>query len=162
MKLDQNENVLGGMFAFVSRVAFGRNDVSKPRGVCGPRFVAIAAATLVAACATPAEPPAVEPRIRHYPTPDVIVGTSNSGRFETSAGCVFFRFENRPDRRAPALFASGTRLSSDRRSILLPGGGSISFGRRVTVAFEAPPNATGLDSECGANPILIFNLVVTE
>jgi hypothetical protein len=161
MKPDQNVNVQVGMNALVQTVAAEWNDVPESRASRGPGLVALAAA-LLGACATPAEPPAGQPRIRHYAPPEIVIGTSNSGRFETSAGCIFFRFENRPDRRAPALFAPGTRFSSDRRYILLPSGGSIKFGRRVTIAFEAPPNATGLDSECGANPLLVFNLVVTE
>ena len=154
MKLDQNKNVCIGMFAFVPHLA-----IPGFRRARGPGFVALAAAALLGGCATPVEPSTEEPTIRHYSPPDAIVGTSNSGRFETSGGCIFFRFENRPDRRPPALFAPGTRLSSDRRSILLPGGRSISFGRRVTIAFEAPPNATGLDSTCGANPIQVLNTV---
>jgi hypothetical protein len=155
MKPDQNENVCLDMIAFVTRAAAGWND--------NPKALTIAAAAaLLAACATSPEPAGIAPTVRHYPAPDIIVGTRNSGRFETTEGCIYFRFENRPDRRAPALFASGARLSSDRRFILLPGGASIPFGRRVTIAFEAPPNATGLDSQCGANPILVLNLVVTE
>lgn len=126
------------------------------------RSPTVAAAALLAACATPAPRPAGEPTIRHYPPPGIIVGTSNAGRFETSGGCIFFRFENRPDRRPSALFAPGTRLSPSRRSILLPGGKSIPFGRRVTIAFESSPNSTGLDSICGDNPIQILNLVEKE
>ena len=166
MKPDQNKNVRQIMNVFVPFAAAGRNGVSEEprrRPLGAGRFAALAAATLLAACATPSAPSAAgEATVRHYPRPEIVVGTSNSGRFETSGGCIFFRFENRPDRRAPALFESGTRLSSDRRLILLPGGGSIKFGRRVTIAFEGPPNATGLDQECGANPIKVFNLVVTE
>lgn len=100
--------------------------------------------------------------MRQYPPPDIIVATSNTGRFETSGGCIYFRYETRPDRRDPALFARGTSLSPDRRAIILPGGEAITFGRRVTIAFEAPPNATGLDLACGANPILVLKRVRTE
>ncbi len=122
-------------------------------------FAAAAAAALLAGCATSAPPAAAEAAVRHYPNPDIIVATSNSGRLESSAGCIFFRFENRPDQRRPALFAPGTRLSSDRRLILLPDGKSIAFGTRVTIAFESSPNARGLDSECGDEPIQVLDLV---
>lgn len=139
MKPDQNKNVFRGM-----------HDLAP--------FAPAFAAALLTACATAAAP-ADAPIVRHYPVPEIVVGTSNSGRFETNGGCIYFRFENRPDRRPPALFATGTKLSPDRRSIVLPGGKSIRFGRTVTIAFEAPPNATGLNSTCGADPILILKTV---
>jgi len=126
------------------------------------RLATVAAGALLAGCTTPIQPPPAGPTVRHYPPPDIIVGTSNTGRFEASGGCIYFRYGTRPERLAPALFAPGTSLSPDRRAIILPGAEAISFGRRVTIAFEAPPNATGLDVACGANPILVLNLVKTE
>lgn len=136
---------------------YGPNAVLKPSA----RLLRLATATvaaLLAACATPTEPPAAGLTVRHYPPPDIIVATSNTGRFETSGGCIYFRYERHPDQRRPALFARGTSLSPDRRAIILPGGEAISFGRRVTITYEAPPNATGFDLTCGANPILVLNL----
>lgn len=139
----------------------------EPKAVLKPsirplRLATATVAALLAACATPIEPPAAGLTVRHYPLPDIIVATSNTGRFETSGGCIHFRYETHPDRRPTALFAPSTSLSPDRRAIILPGGETISFGKRVTITYEAPPNATGLDLACGANPILVLNLGKTE
>lgn len=126
------------------------------RGLVSTVRICIAAA-LIAGCAHPAAPPGEAPIVRHYTPSEIIVGTRNTGRFEIVDGCIFFGFDRRRWRK-PALFPPGTRLSADRR-ILLPNGQSIAVGKRVEIAFEAPPIRPTVDRTCGEDPIEVLERV---
>jgi hypothetical protein len=118
------------------------------------RCALVLTAALLSACAA-AVPPDVA--VRHYQPSEIIVSTSNVGRFRASHGCILFEYDTIRSRRDSALFPLGARLSEDRRSILLPNGQSIRLGAKVAIEFEAPPYGD-LDRACGPRPILVREL----
>lgn len=117
--------------------------------------------SLMTACAI-ASPNAPPPVVRFYIPPPIIVPGRMTGRFETSGGCIFFDLQrNRPFRFA-TVFPPGSKLSGDRRSVMLPNGQSIPFHKTVTIVSERPSNPVGDDQTCGPNPIEVIKLIVTE
>ena len=115
----------------------------------------LAGVALLCACTTPDSQVAV----RYYTPSEIIVPTSNSGTFEAAGGCIFFRYERHQSRRVAALFPPGSRLSQAGGAVVLPNGQSIPFNRRVTIAYERPPNRRFVDETCGSNPIQVLNLL---
>lgn len=118
------------------------------------------ATAFVSACATPAVNSA-PPALRYYTPSEIVVPSAGVGRFEAEGRCVMFHYAKNRFRRA-ALFPSGTRLSENGKSVLLPNGQSISFGTRVKIGFEAPPHKPNVDQSCGPNPIEVLEVVEGE
>jgi hypothetical protein len=125
------------------------------------RTAAIAGFALLGACATTVT--SADVALRYYTPPEAIVPVNRVGRLSATGQCIFLH----SDRRRPgvaALFPQRSRLSDDRRSILLPNGQSIPFGEKVTlVAVSSPTNETwpGKPQEgetCGPNPVLVLYL----
>ena len=140
-----------------------RPDPSSPlrRTRLAPIRLAMAAlaALLAAACATVAPAPP-ETQVRHWPEEHarVIVSTGSFGRFEARAGCIWFDFAHPLAETDAALFPPGTRLTADRRGVLLPDGETIPFGRRVAVEYQRGPHRPDLDRTCGREPIEVLQL----
>lgn len=95
--------------------------------------------------------------MRYYVPSEIIVADGNAGKFRAANGCIFFDYGTKRRWRASALFPAGTRLSSNRRSIVLPSGQSIPFGKRVAVVYQSPPFGNR-DETCGTRPIEVLHL----
>jgi len=115
--------------------------------------------TCLGACATFDFAAPQDVVVRHHVPSDIIVAGSSVGRFRTANGCIYFDREAKPVWRIPVLFVPGTRLSDDRRSIVLPGRQSIPFGRRVRITAEVPPNGR-VDETCGPRPYQVLEIEV--
>jgi hypothetical protein len=127
------------------------------------RTAAIAGFALLGACATPVTGVGADVALRYYAPSEAIVPVKRVGRLSATGQCIFLHF----DRQRPgvaALFPQRSRLSDDRRSILLPNGQSIPFGEKVTlISVGSPTNETWPgkpqhDDTCGPNPVLVLNL----
>ena len=127
------------------------------------RTAAIVGLALLGACATPVTGVGVDVALRYYAPPEAIVPVERAGRLSATGQCIFFQ----SDRQRPvvaALFPQRSRLSDDRRSILLPNGQSVPFGKKVTLIFvsrltnETWPGKPQHDETCGPNPVLVLNL----
>jgi hypothetical protein len=81
----------------------------------------------------------------------------NVGRFHAVNACIYFDRAQAPERRVPALFPRGTRLSDDRRSVIMPDGQAVPFGQEVNVTAELPPFGQR-DETCGPNPIEVLRV----
>ena len=145
-------------------------DSVHPKGAAGASFpgetirtAAMAGLALLGACATPVTGVGAEVALRYYATPEAIVPVERTGRLSATGQCIFFHSDPRRPGVA-ALFPHRSRLSDDRRSILLPNGRSIRFGEKVTLIFvgsptnETWPGKPRHDETCGPNPVLVLNL----
>lgn len=127
------------------------------------RTIAVAGLALLAACATTATSVGEDVAVRYYSTPEAIVPVERTGRLSATGQCIFFHSDpQRPG--VAALFPQRSRLSDDRRSILLPNGQSVRLGEKVTLIFvgrptnETWPGKPQEDETCGPNPLLVLNI----
>jgi hypothetical protein len=126
-------------------------------------MAAMAGLALLGACATPVASAGDDVTLRHYAPPEAIVPVERTGRLSATGQCIFFHSDPRRPGVA-ALFPNRSRLSDDRRSILLPNGQSIRFGEKVTLIFvgsptnETWPGKPQEDETCGPNPVSVLNL----
>lgn len=127
------------------------------------RVTSVAGLALLGACATPMTGVGADVALQYYAPQEAIVPVERAGQLSATGQCIFFQF----DRQRPvvaALFPQRTRLSDDRRSILLPNGQSIPFGKKVTLTFvsrptnETWPGKPQHDETCGPNPVLVLSL----
>ena len=81
----------------------------------------------------------------------------NVGRFRVTDACIYFDRAQQPGRAVPALFPRGTRLSEDRRSIIMPDGQAVAFGQEVNVTAERPPFGQR-DETCGPDPVEVLSV----
>jgi hypothetical protein len=138
----------------------GAASASFPSGTF--RTTALAGLALLGACATPATGAGDDLALRYYAPSEAIVPAKKAGRFAAAGQCIFFHHDpGRPG--VAALFPQRSRLSDDRRSILLPNGQSIPFGEKVTLIYERGPDETWPgktqeDETCGPNPLHVLNL----
>lgn len=95
--------------------------------------------------------------LRHHSPRETMVDAGSVGRFRVAKACIFFDRAQRPLERAPALFPPATRLSDDRRSIVMPDGHAVPFGQVVHVTAERPPFGIR-DETCGTNPIEVLSV----
>lgn len=94
--------------------------------------------------------------LRHHSPRETMVDSGSVGRFGVANDCIFFDRAQSPLGRVPALFPPATRLSDDRRSIMMPDGQAVPFGKMVHVTAERPPFGIR-DETCGANPIEVLS-----
>lgn len=83
--------------------------------------------------------------------------SGNVGRFRAANACIYFDRAEEPAGRIPALFPRGTRLSDDRRSIIMPDGKAVPLGMKVNVIAERPPFGQR-DETCGPSPIEVLSV----
>jgi hypothetical protein len=98
-----------------------------------------------------------EVTVTHYAPSPIIVATGNAGVFRPADGCIVFVYGAGRRWRAAALFPPGTGVAADQRSLRLPNGQSIPFGREVAVVYEAPP-ARPDDPLCRLRTIQVLHL----
>ena len=101
--------------------------------------------------------PAPDLVLRHHSPRETMRDLGSVGRFRVANACIYFDRAQRPVERVPALFPHGTRLSDDRRSIIMLDGQAVPFGEMVNVIAERPP--FGLpDETCGPRPIEVLSV----
>jgi hypothetical protein len=107
-------------------------------------------------CATvgPAPPNVV---LRHHSPREWAADSGSVGRFRVANACIYFDRVQTPAQPVAALFPRGARFSDDRRSIVMPDGQSIPFGKRVKVTAESPPFGQR-DETCGRNPVEVLSV----
>ncbi|HYW17183.1 MAG TPA: hypothetical protein VE891_13655 [Allosphingosinicella sp.] len=124
---------------------------------------AFAGLALLGACATPVTGVGDDVALRYYAPAEAIVPVKRAGRLSAIGQCIFFHSDQRRPGVA-ALFPQRSRLSDDRRSILLPNGQSVPFDEKVTlISVSSPTNETWPgkpqeDETCGPNPVLVLYL----
>lgn len=117
--------------------------------------VTAAAAMSAAACSTSIAPTDVV--VRYYTPSQIIVPGGSVGRFTTANGCIYFDRAIKPSWRIAVLFPPGTRLSRDRRSVVLPSGQRIPFGVKLHISAERPTFGKR-DETCGPYPLEILGV----
>lgn len=95
--------------------------------------------------------------IAYFAPSPIIVATGTAGVFRPADGCILFVYGAARRGRAAALFPAGTRIATDKRSLLLPNGQSVPFGTEVAVIYEAPPSHPNNET-CGLRTIRVLQL----
>ena len=97
-----------------------------------------------------------------YPAQDIVVGTRNTGTFQLDGGCIVFERDRPANSRSPVLFPTGSAWSEGKAAVRLPNRQSIPFGRKIEIAYEAPPPGRSTAPGCPGNPIHLLNVVEKE
>jgi hypothetical protein len=119
-------------------------------------FLIAAVIATAGGCATvgPAPPNVV---VRDHSPREFMADSGSVGRFRVANACIYFDRAQQPLGQVPALFPRGSRLSGDRRSIILPDGQAVPFGEQVNVTAERPPFGQR-DETCGPSPIEVLSV----
>jgi hypothetical protein len=95
--------------------------------------------------------------LRDHSPREFMADSGSVGRFRVANACIYFERAQRSGGRVPALFPRGSRLADDRRSIILPDGQAVPFGKKVNVTAETPPFGQR-DETCGPNPLEVLRV----